>query len=931
MATVNGSVNYEDSTPIPKQQEYTPDNIQPIAIELAKFIRTKMYGTDVRESLARWIEIMLAVQTYINDDETAFKVDIQNKQDGVEDRQTQVEGTMSDVVDQFKAVISNVTKDSEVALARDSVRFGDYTVLDDRLEYIESWLAAHVPAGFHVSIKHNQNRQPKVVVHYYEYAIGTETHGLGTGPYGLGETSTQTISCTVDYLDDDTAVINLPLAYALTGIVTYNGGYWYLIDGYKTLRFDLGDDIDDAKATAGNGSNETSTNANGGGYAGDLGLSSYQIAVKNGFTGNISQWLASLVGPKGDKGDSAVLETFANLAEIKNKYPSGKNGLMIAADNGHKYIWANNVWTDAGVYQSVGIANNSIMDKQIAAPAKSGAYLLPTEPVDFDFTNKIITISKGSLVGVGQKINEPLASDVLVPFSSNTTQILLFNQETKAFRAVATYQTDLMTADEVILARYNTYPTVQRVSANFDYTVNGAPLDTKNIAGSKFIIVHKDSKITYDFVNKQVVIPASLAFFAGNMHYYNTDWNPKQIDLVIPFPTTGDTLKLVFNQQTKSFSVLSFSTIITTSQTIVSSFFISTELIVQFDNRFIKLSAKQGSNIIEPLPGYVNAEISRVNDEVINLAGPDKLIIAWQTDVHNYDSHIRALVQLQRLGQLDYIVNGGDLSYESPLANMRAKFDSQKLLMEPSQTPWVTIRGNHDGSGTNKTISEITNSEFNRRMNWNQTSKKMWIDDGTGNGYGYIDDDKHQIRMIFINNAAIDNEQQHRLGIDDVQLKWIIEHALDLSEKSDDEKNWQVLMFGHVPIDSAFTTGAIIQGADVLEAGIAAFKTGTIYINESLDISCNFTPPHIFIAFVNGHMHFDQIGINGKGFMEVCTASSQPDHFTSSNRLTPDSTSPERTLNDVTEDCWDVLVIDPAKKHVDLVRYGAGENRKFDY
>lgn len=39
MATVSGSVNYEDSTPIPTQQEYTPSNIQPIAIELAQFIR----------------------------------------------------------------------------------------------------------------------------------------------------------------------------------------------------------------------------------------------------------------------------------------------------------------------------------------------------------------------------------------------------------------------------------------------------------------------------------------------------------------------------------------------------------------------------------------------------------------------------------------------------------------------------------------------------------------------------------------------------------------------------------------------------------------------------------------------------------------------------------------------------------------------------
>lgn len=60
------------------------------------------------------------------------------------------------------------------------------------------------------------------------------------------------------------------------------------------------------------------------------------------------------------KSITALPETFANLAAIKAKYPSGKNGLMVAADNGHKYIWANSTWTDAGVYQSVGIAKESI-------------------------------------------------------------------------------------------------------------------------------------------------------------------------------------------------------------------------------------------------------------------------------------------------------------------------------------------------------------------------------------------------------------------------------------------------------------------------------------------------------------------------------------------------------------------------------------------
>lgn len=43
------------------------------------------------------------------------------------------------------------------------------------------------------------------------------------------------------------------------------------------------------------------------GDPGEQGLSAYQVAVNAGFSGSVSQWLASLIGAKGDKGDSAVI------------------------------------------------------------------------------------------------------------------------------------------------------------------------------------------------------------------------------------------------------------------------------------------------------------------------------------------------------------------------------------------------------------------------------------------------------------------------------------------------------------------------------------------------------------------------------------------------------------------------------------------------
>lgn len=50
----------------------------------------------------------------------------------------------------------------------------------------------------------------------------------------------------------------------------------------------------------------TSISSRGAYIAGVTGLSAYQVAVANGFSGTISQWLASLVGPPGRAGTTTI-------------------------------------------------------------------------------------------------------------------------------------------------------------------------------------------------------------------------------------------------------------------------------------------------------------------------------------------------------------------------------------------------------------------------------------------------------------------------------------------------------------------------------------------------------------------------------------------------------------------------------------------------
>lgn len=51
---------------------------------------------------------------------------------------------------------------------------------------------------------------------------------------------------------------------------------------------------------------------------------------------------------------SLIPETFENADAIKEAYPNGKTGIMVAVDTGHKWIWFNNQWNDCGAYQSAG-------------------------------------------------------------------------------------------------------------------------------------------------------------------------------------------------------------------------------------------------------------------------------------------------------------------------------------------------------------------------------------------------------------------------------------------------------------------------------------------------------------------------------------------------------------------------------------------------
>lgn len=107
--------------------------------------------------------------------------------------------------------------------------------------------------GYSIKIVHNQASYPVPHIFYYEDAIGTETNGLGTGRTGFGQNNTKYIPCEADYPDANTIVVRIPRNFYLKGAPSYKAGGWYIIDENRTIKIDLGSNINDASAQSGDG------------------------------------------------------------------------------------------------------------------------------------------------------------------------------------------------------------------------------------------------------------------------------------------------------------------------------------------------------------------------------------------------------------------------------------------------------------------------------------------------------------------------------------------------------------------------------------------------------------------------------------------------------------------------------------------------------
>ena len=172
-----------------------------------------------------------------------------------------------------------------------------------------------------------------------------------------------------------------------------------------------------------------------------------------------------------------------------------------------------------------------------------------------------------------------------------------------------------------------------------------------------------------------------------------------------------------------------------------------------------------------------------------------------------------------------------------------------------------------------------------------------------GRLYYYCDDAINKIRMIFLHSH--DYREEDRYGYSDEELQWFKETL------NSTPNEYKVLVMSHVPPLAKFHFWSnIIRNDEEMMNALVMF-------NESRQGKA-------VLAWVHGHNHCDAI-CNECGINIVSLGCNKCEWF--EDKKPCGTTTFHRKLGTVTEDLWDVMVIEESGK-VSFVRFGAGDDKE---
>ena len=375
----------------------------------------------------------------------------------------------------------------------------------------------------------------------------------------------------------------------------------------------------------------------------------------------------------------------------------------------------------------------------------------------------------------------------------------------------------------------------------------------------------------------------------------------------------------------------------------------------QLANNIISINDTLG---YELLPDNIVSNILQYRNTIAKSIKSNRLCFGFLTDVHLTSAggiqHLRRIYTMSKFAKSSparFLLFGGDLvSGEDTIAlDMRVMSNGKEAFKDSFATPLFMIRGNHDGGhktwkakvdggGTATDVDVVSNNDWYNMM---ISSENGIVRDQSNpmGAYYYKDFDDAKIRLIVLNcydmpgtnpNGNVYNAMWSAAALWQKQIDWLVDVALNFTDKGDDKINWGVVVASH---DGVITDNYSYGNGAKVESILQAFKNGgqydysysyqsdpNYYSAKSVDFRSQGAMN--YIAYIHGHTHTDRV-IFDENVPIISTGAALPDN---TEDVPAGATLALPRINgELSEYLWDTIAI--GDDEIDIFRFGAGHNR----
>ncbi len=246
---------------------------------------------------------------------------------------------------------------------------------------------------------------------------------------------------------------------------------------------------------------------------------------------------------------------------------------------------------------------------------------------------------------------------------------------------------------------------------------------------------------------------------------------------------------------------------------------------------------------------------------------------------------------------LYYVVGNHDSNYFKNNPERMTRAEMHALYIGAAGKP------RKEGNSGNANPQEINNAERTERAERTQRTGLQEINGAGDEKLWYtVDNAEHTLRMIFLD--SFDPAEEVRYGFSERELDWL-EILLEETDES-----WHTIIFSHVPpVARLHYWSREIRGSARLTAILRRYQRRS---------------GNRLMAFIHGHNHADQIDLQ-EGFPIVSIGCSKCECF--EDKKPEGAHTYYRKLHMVSQELWDVLVINTREECLNFIRFGAGEDR----